>query len=287
MRNRIRILLLTKAVFRICDILVRIRIPGSVRLTKGSGSGSGSWSFPQWPSRCLQKIFGTCSSGWRGAEARWSRRPSAPRSTAIRSTRWPASVGSMLEKSFFFSERTVHQCWKSRSGSVWFGPPGSGSVSTRYGSRSHLSSSKNSKKKKSSFLLFCDFFLTFFSLKNDVNVAPRIRIINKEKLVKKLFFVAIFHITFWNSKNCRNQGFSNYFCLMREGSESVHLNNGSGRPRNIRNQVSYKQTPHIFRIEVVRTKNLANKAKEKDSYLCRKWDEPFLHLWPAIWSAFV
>jgi len=49
-------------VFRICDILVRIRmriwILGSLPLTNGSwcGSDSGSWSSRQWSSRCKQKI---------------------------------------------------------------------------------------------------------------------------------------------------------------------------------------------------------------------------------------
>jgi hypothetical protein len=45
------------AVFRIHDILVRIRIHGSVPLTNGSKSGSGCCSFQQWPSRCQRKII--------------------------------------------------------------------------------------------------------------------------------------------------------------------------------------------------------------------------------------
>jgi hypothetical protein len=46
------------SVFRIRgDILVRIRILGSVTLTIGSRSGSGSYSFRQWPSRCRPKMI--------------------------------------------------------------------------------------------------------------------------------------------------------------------------------------------------------------------------------------
>ncbi len=45
-----------KAVLGIRDILVRIRIPGSVPLTNGSGSNSGSGSFLHWFWGC-QKIF--------------------------------------------------------------------------------------------------------------------------------------------------------------------------------------------------------------------------------------
>ena len=36
------------------------------------------------------------------------------------------------------------------------------------------------------------------------------------------------------SQKSRNQGFSYYFCLKMEGSGSVPLTNGSGRPKNIR-----------------------------------------------------
>jgi hypothetical protein len=41
------------------------------------------------------------------------------------------------------------------------------------------------------------------------------------------------------SQKSENQGFSNYFCLMIEGSGSVPLTNGSGsgRPKNIRIQI--------------------------------------------------
>jgi hypothetical protein len=38
-------------VFWIRGILLRVRIPGSVPLTNGSGSGSGSYYFRPWPSR--------------------------------------------------------------------------------------------------------------------------------------------------------------------------------------------------------------------------------------------
>ncbi len=48
--------MLTKTVLRIRDILVRIRIRGSVPLTNESGSGSGSCYFRQWPSRWQRKI---------------------------------------------------------------------------------------------------------------------------------------------------------------------------------------------------------------------------------------
>ncbi len=40
-----------KPVFRIHEILVKIRIRGFIALTDGSGFGSGSCSFRQWPSR--------------------------------------------------------------------------------------------------------------------------------------------------------------------------------------------------------------------------------------------
>ncbi len=38
------------------EILVQIRFRGSVPTDYGSGFGSGTCSFPQWPSRCEQKI---------------------------------------------------------------------------------------------------------------------------------------------------------------------------------------------------------------------------------------
>ncbi len=44
-------------VMRIHEILVRIRISGSIPLTSGSGCGSGSCYFRQWPSRRQQKII--------------------------------------------------------------------------------------------------------------------------------------------------------------------------------------------------------------------------------------
>ncbi len=44
-----------QSVFRIHDILVWIRIRGSMPLTNGSGFGSGSCYFCHWPSRCQQK----------------------------------------------------------------------------------------------------------------------------------------------------------------------------------------------------------------------------------------
>jgi hypothetical protein len=43
------------AVLRIHDILVWIRIRGSMPLTNGSGCGSGSFYFHHWPSRYQQK----------------------------------------------------------------------------------------------------------------------------------------------------------------------------------------------------------------------------------------
>ncbi len=45
------------AVLRIHDILVWIRIRGSMPLTNGSGCGSGSSYFRHWPSRGQQKIM--------------------------------------------------------------------------------------------------------------------------------------------------------------------------------------------------------------------------------------
>ncbi len=71
------------------------------------------------------------------------------------------------------------QCCESGSvGSICFGPPGSGSF---------YHQEKNSKKKPW-FLLFCDFFMTSVSLKNDVNVTSKS---DKQKtLEKKCFLLA-------------------------------------------------------------------------------------------------
>jgi hypothetical protein len=69
-----------------------------------------------------------------------------------------------------------------------FGPPGSGSISTRYGSGSgsgYGSFSYQAKIIRKTFiLLFCNFFMAFY-LKNDVNVASKTR---RKKLGKKLIF---------------------------------------------------------------------------------------------------
>jgi hypothetical protein len=46
-----------QSVLRIHDILVWIRIRGSMPLTDGSGCGSGSFYFHHWPSRCQQKNY--------------------------------------------------------------------------------------------------------------------------------------------------------------------------------------------------------------------------------------
>ncbi len=46
-----------RSVFRIHDILVRIRIRGSMPLTSGSGFGCGSCTFCHWSSRRQQKIY--------------------------------------------------------------------------------------------------------------------------------------------------------------------------------------------------------------------------------------
>ncbi len=46
-----------QTVLRIHDILVWIRIRGSMPLTNGSGCGSGSFYFHHWPSRCQQKTY--------------------------------------------------------------------------------------------------------------------------------------------------------------------------------------------------------------------------------------
>ncbi len=59
-RNKRMLAQLVTSVLRIHEILVWIRIRGSIPLTNGPGSGSGcgsgSCSFLQWPSRCHQKI---------------------------------------------------------------------------------------------------------------------------------------------------------------------------------------------------------------------------------------
>jgi hypothetical protein len=48
-------LIASAAVLRIHDILVWIRIRGSMPPTNGSGFGSGSFYYHHWPSRCHQK----------------------------------------------------------------------------------------------------------------------------------------------------------------------------------------------------------------------------------------
>ncbi len=52
-----------------------------------------------------------------------------------------------------------------------FGPPGSGSVIILYGSGSFY---QQAKQESPDFILFCDFFLTFLSLKTDVNVLKKL-----------------------------------------------------------------------------------------------------------------
>ncbi len=54
-KKREKIICYLKAVFRIHDILVWIRIGESMPLTYGSGCGSGSCYFRHWPSRRQQK----------------------------------------------------------------------------------------------------------------------------------------------------------------------------------------------------------------------------------------
>jgi hypothetical protein len=67
---------------------------------------------------------------------------------------------------------------------------------------------------------------------------------NKKKLFIKFFRLSLFEGTFTSFfkdkspkevTNSRNQGFSNYFCLMIEGSGSVPLTSGSvsGRTKNM------------------------------------------------------
>ncbi len=67
----------------------------------------------------------------------------------------------------FDQKRKYPQRWQQwcGSGSVCFGCPGS--VSTRYRSGSFYHRPK--LERKPWFLLFCDFFMTFLSVKNDVN----------------------------------------------------------------------------------------------------------------------
>ncbi len=83
----------------------------------------------------------------------------------------------------------------------------------------------------------------------------------------KLFFLLI---TFWHlhhfsnikshkeSQNSRNQGFSYYFCLMIEGSGSVHLTNGSGsrKPKNILIRI-----PNTARIPYLRDSERSSKPR--------------------------
>ncbi len=55
--SKVLLLIMIIAVFRILDILVWIRIRGSMPLTNGSGFGSGSCYFRHWPSRRQQKSY--------------------------------------------------------------------------------------------------------------------------------------------------------------------------------------------------------------------------------------
>jgi len=69
-----------------------------------------------------------------------------------------------------------------------FGPPWSGSISQRYGSGSFYHQEKI--VRKTLILTVCDFFLTFLSLKNDVNVDNVPSKINELKnFFLNLFFV--------------------------------------------------------------------------------------------------
>ncbi len=82
-----------------------------------------------------------------------------------------------------------------------FGPSGSGSICQRYrygsGSGSCFGSGSFYHKakifKKLWFLLFCDFFLTFLSLKNDVKVP------SKSSMQKKFFDKICFVLPSWRS----------------------------------------------------------------------------------------
>ncbi len=92
--------------------------------------------------------------------------------------------------------------------------------------------------------------MTFWSGPMDPAPDPAIFVIDLQDANKKLFFSKFFCLLLFEGtfslflkshkkvtkQNSSNQGISYYFCLMIEGSGSVHLTNGSGSrwPKNIR-----------------------------------------------------
>jgi hypothetical protein len=84
------------------------------------------------------------------------------------SSRWPSSASTSCGRSvsiIAFILEGFYQCCGSgsESGSSFFGPPGSGCISQRYGSGSGSRFFYHQAKivRKPWFLLLCDFFLTF------------------------------------------------------------------------------------------------------------------------------
>jgi hypothetical protein len=76
----------------------------------------------------------------------------------------------------------------------------------------------------------------------DPDPDPAIFVIDLQDASKKLFFNTIVSAYYFlksqkESQNSRNQGFSYYFCMMKEGSGSGSIpltsGSGSGRPKNM------------------------------------------------------
>jgi hypothetical protein len=90
------------------------------------------------------------------------------------------------------------------------------------------------------------------------------------------------------SQNSKNQGFSYYFCMMKEGSGSgagsgsgsiplttVTIGSGSGRPKNmwirwIRIRIRIRNTDIIPILSRVQEATLIMKAKRQSAVVCRK-----------------
>ncbi len=104
-------------------------------------------------------------------------------------------VGRILWKHIRTVRYHMKQC--CGSGSVCFGPPGSGSISTRYGSGSGSFYHQARIVRKILIPTVLWHFYDFLSLKNDVNVDSKS---NKPKNWENFFLVAILKVTDENSR---------------------------------------------------------------------------------------
>ncbi len=107
---------------------------------------------------------------------------------------------------------------------------------------------------------------------------PAIFVIDLQHASKKLIFNTIFSAYYFlkvnlhhfskikgqkETQNIRNQGFSYYFCIMIEGSGSIHLTSGSGsgswRPKNMWIQwirIRIRNTDFLFSLSLFSLCNL-------------------------------